>query len=85
MSPKTKYFFNQNNIYVSLGILIIVIAATWMIAQTLSKVEQIYPVVSQVQALQLQVNTLQVQQNNTQHDVGMIKEKLQMYDIEIQK
>jgi uncharacterized protein YlxW (UPF0749 family) len=92
MSPKTKNFLNEKNIYVSWGILVVVLSITWMIAQALEQLKQVIPVIAQVQTLQNQMNTLQFQVNTlqtqleiSQRDIGKIKEKLQIYDVEFKK
>ncbi len=51
MSPKTRTFLSENNIYVSWGILIFVVTITWMVAQTMGKVDALAEVVPEVRNL----------------------------------
>ncbi len=69
MTQKTLHLLSEGNIYISWGILILAISITWMASQTMAKVDQMYPVINQVQGLK--------------DDISLMKQKLQMYDIEI--
>ena len=69
MTQKTLHLLSEGNIYISWGILILAISITWMASQTMAKVDQMYPVINGSQGLK--------------DDSSLMKQKLQMCDIEI--
>lgn len=76
MSPKAIHLLNQSNIYISWGIMAALGLIIWFSSQIYKSVQDFYPVIMEVQNLKLQ-------QQLSQKDISQIKQKLQMYDIEI--
>lgn len=59
MSPKTRIILSEKNIYVSWGILVLAIGITYMVAQTMTKVDELSNVIPEVKNLNERVTKLE--------------------------
>lgn len=85
MSPKTRQFFNEHNIYVSWVILVFVAGLTFSMGKVAAKIDdtstrinQIYPIVNEIKELNDRVTKLE----SENVIAGILQDK---YDIKINK
>ncbi len=61
MTDKTQLLLSEKQIYVSWGILILAIACTYMVAQTMAKIDQLTPIITEVQILNTRVTKVETE------------------------
>lgn len=92
MPPKTKTLLDENRIYVSWGILIIVVVITLMIGRMMEQLNNLSPIITEVQNLKLEfvglketVNNLKAEVINSTNDLNNIRSQLHLYNVETTK